>query len=255
MKERRVVITGMGIISPIGNDIDTFKAGLAEGRCGISLIEGMDEYGELPVHVAGRVKDFDPVALGMDAGSVRRSDLFSRFATCAAIQAVADSGLEAGANIAPDRFGVYVGSGIGGMQTFVQQTKTMIEEGVSRISPHFIPMLISNIGAGNIAIRFNAQGPCLPVVSACSTSTHAVGEAFRAVKYGQADAIIAGGSEAAVTPLGLGGFANIKALSTSTDPLQASLPFDRRRGGFVMAEGAAVLVLEEYGHAVKRGAN
>ena len=222
MKERRVVITGMGIISPIGNDIDTFKAGLAEGRCGISLIEGMDEYGELPVHVAGRVKDFDPVALGMDAGSVRRSDLFSRFATCAAIQAVADSGLEAGANIAPDRFGVYVGSGIGGMQTFVQQTKTMIEEGVSRISPHFIPMLISNIGAGNIAIRFNAQGPCLPVVSACSTSTHAVGEAFRAIKYGQADAIIAGGSEAAVTPLGLGGFANIKALSTSTDPLQAS---------------------------------
>ena len=205
--------------------------------------------------MAGRVKDFDPVALGMDAGSVRRSDLFSRFATCAAIQAVADSGLEAGTNIAPDRFGVYVGSGIGGMQTFVQQTKTMIEEGVSRISPHFIPMLISNIGAGNIAIRFNAQGPCLPVVSACSTSTHAVGEAFRAVKYGQADAIIAGGSEAAVTPLGLGGFANIKALSTSTDPLQASLPFDRRRGGFVMAEGAAVLVLEEYGHAVKRGAN
>ena len=255
MKERRVVITGMGIISPIGNDIDTFRASLAEGRCGISLIEGMDEYGELPVHVAGRVKDFDPVALGMDAGSVRRSDLFSRFATCAAIQAVADSGLEAGANIAPDRFGVYVGSGIGGMQTFVQQTKTMIEEGVSRISPHFIPMLISNIGAGNIAIRFNAQGPCLPVVSACSTSTHAVGEAFRAIKYGQADAIIAGGSEAAVTPLGLGGFANIKALSTSTDPLQASLPFDRRRGGFVMAEGAAMLVLEEYGHAVKRGAD
>ena len=255
MKERRVVITGMGIISPIGNDIDTFRKSLSEGRCGISLIEGMDEYGELPVHVAGLVKDFNPVALGMDAASVRRSDLFSRFATCAAIEAVANSGLEAGVNIAPERFGVYVGSGIGGMQTFVNQTKTMIEEGVSRISPHFIPMLISNIGAGNIAIRFNAQGPCLPVVSACSTSTHAVGEAFRAIKYGQADAIIAGGSEAAVTPLGLGGFANIKALSTSFDPMQASLPFDRRRGGFVMAEGAAILILEEYGHAMQRGAD
>ena len=255
MEERRVVITGMGVISPIGNDIDTFRISLQEGRCGIVPLEGMDEYGELPVHVAGRVQDFDPVAMGMEAAAVRRSDLFSRFATCAAIQAVAQSGLESGTNIAPDRFGVYVGSGIGGMQTFVNQTKVMIEEGVSRISPHFIPMLISNIGAGNIAIRFGAQGPCLPVVSACSTSTHAVGEAFRAVKYGQADAIIAGGSEAAVNPLGLGGFANIKALSTSSDPLQASLPFDRRRGGFVMAEGAAMLVLEEYGHAVARGAH
>lgn len=254
MEERRVVITGMGIISPIGNNIGTFRKSLEEGRCGITLLEGMDEYGELPVHVAGRVKDFDPVALGMDAGSVRRSDLFSRFATCAAIEAVSQSGLKAGENIDPDKFGVYVGSGIGGMQTFISQTKVMIEEGVSRISPHFIPMLISNIGAGNIAIRFNAQGPCLPVVSACSTSTHAVGEAFRAVKFGMADAIIAGGSEAAVNPLGLGGFANIKALSTSSDPMQASLPFDRRRGGFVMAEGAAMLVLEEYGHAVARGA-
>ena len=254
MEERRVVITGMGVISPIGNDIDTFKHSIAEGVCGIVPIEGMDEFGELPVHVAGRVRDFNPVGLGMDAASVRRSDQFSQFATCAAIQAVAQSGLESGVNIEPDRFGVYVGSGIGGMQTFVKQTRVMVDEGVSRISPHFIPMLISNIGAGNIAIRFNAQGPCLPVVSACSTSTHAVGEAFRAVKYGQADAIIAGGSEAAVTPLGLGGFANIKALSTSTDPLQASLPFDRRRGGFVMAEGAAMLVLEEYGHAVRRGA-
>ncbi|MBR4817457.1 MAG: hypothetical protein IKZ72_02325, partial [Bacteroidales bacterium] len=137
MIERRVVITGMGIISPIGNDINTFKESIKEGRCGITLIEGMDEYGELPVHVAGRVKDFNPVALGMDAASVRRSDLFSRFATCAAIEAVAASGLEAGVNIEPGRFGVYVGSGIGGMQTFVNQTKTMIEEGVSRISPHF----------------------------------------------------------------------------------------------------------------------
>ena len=254
MEERRVVITGIGIISPIGNNIGTFRKGLEEGRCGITLLEGMDEYGELPVHVAGRVKDFDPVALGMDAGSVRRSDLFSRFATCAAIEAVAQSGLKAGENIDPDKFGVYVGSGIGGMQTFINQTKVMLEEGVSRISPHFIPMLISNIGAGNIAIRFNAQGPCLPVVSACSTSTHAVGEAFRAIKFGMADAIIAGGSEAAVNPLGLGGFANIKARPASSDPMQASLPFDRRRGGFVVAEGAAMLVIEEYRHAVARGA-
>ena len=255
MEARRVVITGMGVISPIGNDIDTFRRSLAEGRCGIVPLEGMDEFGELPLHVAGRVRDFNPVSYGMEIPAVRRTDLFSQFATCAAIQAVADSGLVAGENIDPARFGVYAGSGIGGMSTFIKQTRVMVDEGVSRISPHFIPMLISNVGAGNIAIRFNAQGPCLPVVSACSTSTHAVGEAFRAIKYGQADAIIAGGSEAAVNPLGLGGFANIKALSKSEDPLQASLPFDRRRAGFVMAEGAAMLVLEEYGHAMKRGAH
>ena len=165
------------------------------------------------------------------------------------------SGLKADENIAPGRLGVYVGSGIGGMQTFIDQTLVLNNEGPKRISPLFIPMMIGNLGAGNIAIKFNAQGPCLPVVSACATSTHAVGEAFRAIKYGLADAIIAGGTEAAVNALAIGGFANMKALTTAENPLEACLPFDARRGGFVMAEGAGILILEEYEHAVKRGAN
>ena len=255
MKEKRVVITGMGVISSIGKNIEEFEDSLVNGRCGISKIEGMDQFGELSVHVAGMVKDFKPTELGMDPGSVRRSDKFSQFGICAAIQAMEQSGLKVGENISPARLGVYVGSGIGGMQTFIDQTIVMKEEGAKRVSPLFIPMMIGNLGAGNIAIKFNAQGPCLPVVSACATSTHAVGEAFRAIKYGQADAIISGGTEAAVNPLAIGGFANMKALTTAENPLEACLPFDKRRGGFVMAEGAGILILEEYEHAVKRGAH
>ena len=255
MKEKRVVITGMGAITSIGKNINEFKESLFNGRCGISTIEGMDQFGPLSVHVAGMVKDFKPTELGMDPGSVRRSDKFSQFGICAAIQAMEQSGLKADENIAPGRLGVYVGSGIGGMQTFIDQTLVLKNEGPKRISPLFIPMMIGNLGAGNIAIKFNAQGPCLPVVSACATSTHAVGEAFRAIKYGLADAIIAGGTEAAVNALAIGGFANMKALTTAENPLEACLPFDARRGGFVMAEGAGILILEEYEHAVKRGAN
>ncbi|MBR4594345.1 MAG: beta-ketoacyl-ACP synthase II [Bacteroidaceae bacterium] len=255
MKEKRVVITGMGAITSIGKNINEFKESLFNGRCGISTIEGMEQFGPLSVHVAGMVKDFKPTELGMDPGSVRRSDKFSQFGICAAIQAMEQSGLKAGENIEPGRLGVYVGSGIGGMQTFIDQTLVLNNEGPKRISPLFIPMMIGNLGAGNIAIKFNAQGPCLPVVSACATSTHAVGEAFRAIKYGLADAIIAGGTEAAVNALAIGGFANMKALTTAENPLEACLPFDARRGGFVMAEGAGILILEEYEHAVKRGAN
>ena len=255
MKEKRVVITGMGAITSIGKNINEFKESLFNGRCGISTIEGMDQFGPLSVHVAGMVKDFKPTELGMDPGSVRRSDKFSQFGICAAIQAMEQSGLKADENIAPGRLGVYVGSGIGGMQTFINQTLVLNNEGPKRISPLFIPMMIGNLGAGNIAIKFNAQGPCLPVVSACATSTHAVGEAFRAIKYGLADAIIAGGTEAAVNALAIGGFANMKALTTAENPLEACLPFDARRGGFVMAEGAGILILEEYEHAIKRGAN
>ena len=255
MKEKRVVITGMGAITSIGKNISEFKESLFNGRCGISLLEGMDKFGELTVKVGGQVKDFNPVGLGMDPGSARRSDRFSQFGICAAMQAMEQSGLKADENIAASRLGVYVGSGIGGMQTFIDQTIVMKDEGARRISPLFIPMMIGNLGAGNIAIKFNAQGPCLPVVSACATSTHAVGEAFRAIKYGMADAIIAGGTEAAINPLAIGGFANMKALTTTENPLEACLPFDARRGGFVMAEGAGILILEEYEHAVKRGAH
>ena len=255
MTAKRVVITGMGAVTSIGKNINEFKDSLFNGRCGISLLEGMDKFGELTVKVGGQVKDFNPVELGMDPGSARRSDRFSQFGICAALQAMQQSGLKAGENIEPGRLGVYVGSGIGGMQTFIDQTIVMKEEGAKRVSPLFIPMMIGNLGAGNIAIKFNAQGPCLPVVSACATSTHAVGEAFRAIKYGMADAIIAGGTEAAVNPLAIGGFANMKALSTADNPLEACLPFDARRGGFVMAEGAGIMILEEYEHAVKRGAH
>ena len=255
MNTKRVVITGMGVITCIGKNISEFKESLENGKCGISEIEGLDRFGELTVHVAGQVKDFKPTEMGMDAGSARRSDRFSQFGICAAIQAMEQSGLVAGQNIEPGRLGCYVGSGIGGMQTFIDQTIVMKEDGARRVSPLFIPMMIGNLGAGNIAIKFNAQGPCLPVVSACATSTHAVGEAFRAIKYGQADAIITGGTEAAVNELAIGGFANMKALTTAQNPLEACLPFDARRGGFVMAEGAGILVLEEYEHAVKRGAH
>jgi len=240
-------------LTSIGKNINEFKESLFAGRCGITLLEGMDKFGEMTVKVGGQVKDFNPVELGMDAGSVRRSDRFSQFGICAAMQAMEQSGLKAGENVEPGRLGVYVGSGIGGMQTFIDQTIVMKEEGAKRVSPLFIPMMIGNLGAGNIAIKFNACGPCLPVVSACATSTHAIGEAFRAIKYGMADAIIAGGTEAAVNPLAIGGFANMKALSTAENPLEACLPFDARRGGFVMAEGAGIMILEEYEHAVKRG--
>ncbi|MBO7416620.1 MAG: beta-ketoacyl-ACP synthase II [Bacteroidaceae bacterium] len=255
MTEKRVVITGMGVVSCIGKNISEFKECLENGRCGLSLLEGMEQFGPLNVHVGGQVKDFNPVELGMDAGSVRRSDRFSQFGICAAMQAMEQSGLKAGDNISASRLGVYVGSGIGGMQTFIDQTLVMNNEGAKRVSPLFIPEMIGNLGAGNIAIKFNAQGPCLPVVSACATSTHAVGEAFRAIKYGMADAIITGGAEAAVNPLAIGGFANMKALTTAENPEEACLPFDRRRGGFVMAEGAGIMILEEYEHAAKRGAH
>lgn len=251
---KRVVITGMGTITPIGNSVETFKNNLFNGVCGIDRLSGLDEW-NLSIKVAGQIKDFDAKALGMDAASIRRSDLFNQYGNCAAIQAVAESGLVSGENIEPGRFGVYVGSGIGGMNTFIKQTHVMYTEGAERISPLFIPMMIGNICAGNIAIRFNAQGPCLPVVSACSTSTHAIGEAFRAIKHGYADAIITGGAEATVNPLAIGGFANIKALSTTENPEEACRPFDARRNGFVMAEGSGIMVLEEYEHAIKRGAN
>nr|MBE6191738.1 beta-ketoacyl-[acyl-carrier-protein] synthase II [Rikenellaceae bacterium] len=250
--DKRVVITGMGVVTPIGNNINDFWQHLKEGVCGIRSIEGIEE--DIPIHVAGQVRDFDPIAQGLTSADVRRSDRYSQFAVAASIQAMAQSGLVAGENIAPERLGVYIGSGIGGMQTFVDQTKVLVNEGARRISPLFIPMMISNIAAGNVAIRFHAQGVCLPVVSACATSTHAAGEAFRAIKHGYADAILTGGSEAAVHALAIGGFANSKALSSTTNPAEASIPFDRRRNGFVMAEGAGVLLFEELEHARKRGA-
>ena len=254
--DRRVVVTGTGVISPVGNDVNTYWKNLLDGVCGIDFIQSIPT-DDLPVKIAGEVKDFNPADYEIETQFSRRQDKFTIYAVAAAWQAVRESGLNAseGGNVDPMRFGVYVGSGIGGLNTQVRETQKMVEEGTKWISPLLIPMMISNIAAGSIAMRNNACGPCLPVVTACATSTHAIGEAYRAIKHGYADAIIAGGTEAALNPLGIVGFANAKALSRSEDPKYASLPFNKNRGGFVMAEGAAMLVLEEYEHAVARGAN
>lgn len=251
--EHRVVITGMGVITPVGNNVSEFWNNIVEGHCGIDFIKGLDEY-KLPVKVAGQIKDFNPAALGLDAGSIRKSDLYCQYAMVAAAEAMAQSGLVSGENIDPDKLGVYIGSGIGGINTFVNEANKLMKDGPQWISPLFIPMMISNIAAGNVAIKYNAQGPCLPIVTACATGTHSIGEAYRAIKHGYAEAVISGGAEAAVHPIAIGGFANSKALSRSEDPLQASLPFDKRRAGFVIAEGAGIVILEEYEHARRRGA-
>jgi len=247
----RVVITGIGVISPVGNDAGTFFDSLTAGKNGIGPITRFDT-ADHKATLAAEVKGFDPEAAGIERAQAKRMDMFAQYALAAAIQAMDDSGV--GETVAPERLGVYVGSGIGGMQTFVADTEKLLTRGPGRVSPFFIPMMIGNMGTGNIAIRYNAQGPSLPVVTACATSSNAIGEAYRAIKHGYADAIIAGGAEATIIPLAVAGFSNMKALSTSADPDQASLPFDARRGGFVMGEGAGIVVLEEYGHAVKRGA-
>ncbi|MBQ7812419.1 MAG: beta-ketoacyl-ACP synthase II [Bacteroidales bacterium] len=252
---RRVVVTGTGVISPVGNNVADYWKNLLDGVCGIDFITSIPT-DDLPVKIAGEVKNFNPADYGIEPPFARKQDKFTVFAVAAAKQAMDESGLSTAedGNIDPMRLGVYVGSGIGGFSTMVRETEKLLKEGAKWVSPLFIPTMISNIAAGNIAIRHNACGPCLPVVTACATSTHAIGEAYRAIKHGYAEAVIAGGTEAAVIPVGIAGFANAKALSRAEDPKYASLPFNKNRGGFVMAEGAAMLVLEEYEHAVARGA-
>ena len=246
---KRVLVTGMGIISPIGNTISAFWESLMAGQCGIGPITRFSTEG-YKVKIAAEVKAFDPSLYGIDTSATHRMDLFTQYAMAAAKQAMDDSGLAT--HIFPHRFGVYVGSGIGGMQTFTKETEKLLNRGPDRVSPLFIPMMIGNIASGNIAIQYQAKGPSLPVVTACATSTHAIGEAYRAIKHGYADAILAGGAEAAVVPLAIAGFTNCKALTEESDPMRASLPFDIRRKGFVLGEGAAIIVLEEYQHAMKR---
>ena len=251
---QRVVITGMGVVTPVGNNLSEFWQNLVAGNCGIDHIKGFEEY-DLPISVAGQVKNFDPEANGLARNDVRRNDLFCQFALAAAYQAMEDSGLKSGENVAPERLGTYIGTGIGGMNTFVNETCKLMNEGANRISPLFVPMMIGNIASGNVAIKYNAQGVCLPVVTACATGTHAAGEAYRAIKHGYADAIIVGGSEASVHPLAIGGFASSKALSRSDNPKYASIPFNKNRNGFVIAEGAGVLIFESLENALKRGAH
>ena len=253
----RVVVTGMGVISPVGNDVRTFWDSLVHGVNGIGFISEFPTE-ELPVKIAGMVRNFDGVALGLDKAFVRKQDKFAQYGMAAAIQAMEQSGLQAegeDANIDPFRLGVYVGSGVGGFETQYRETEKMIGDPSGRwVSPMMVPTIISNMAAGQIAIRFHANGPCIDVVTACATSTNALGEAFRAIRHGYADAVIAGGCEHMTTPLGIAGFANAKALSRAEDPEYASLPFSADRKGFVMGDGAAVLVLEELEHALARGA-
>lgn len=251
--ERRVVITGLGLVSPIGNTVEDFWESLKVGKSGLNFIQGFDEV-DLPVRIVAQVKGFDPIAGGLERADVRKMDLYCQYAIVAANQAMKDCGLVSGDNISPDRLGVYVGSGIGGLTTFVREAGKYLEEGAHRISPLLIPNMIANIASGNIAIRHNAQGPCLPVVTACATGTHSVGEAFHAIKYGMVDAIIAGGADAVIHPMAIGGFANSRALTSAGTLEDACTPFDARRSGFTMADGAGVLILEEYEHAVQRGA-
>lgn len=245
---KRVVITGLGAVTPVGNDIKTMWESMKNGVCGIDIISKFDP-ALTKAKVAAEVKDFDPT-LYIEKREVRKMDLFCQYAIAAAVQAVEDSGIVG--NIDETRLGVYVGSGVGGIQTFYEQCNNLITG--KNISPFFIPMMIGNIASGSIAMRFKAKGPSLPVVTACATSTHAIGEAFHAIKYGYADAIIAGGAEATITPLAIMGFTSCKALTLSEDPKKASIPFDKNRNGFVMGEGSGILVIEEYEHAKARGA-
>ena len=253
--DRRVAVTGLGVITPIGNNVEEYWKNLLEGVCGIDFIKSFP-IDELPAKVAAEVKDFNPADYGIEPPFARKQDKFTIYAVAAAWQAMRQSGLNASedGNIDPARLGVYIGSGVGGFSTQMRETEKLLNEGPRWVSPLFVPTMISNIAAGNVAIRNNACGPCLPVSTACATSTHTIGEAYRAIRHGYADAIIAGGSEAAVLPIGIAGFANAKALSRSEDPSRASLPFNKDRSGFVLGEGAAVLILEEYEHAKARGA-
>ena len=251
---RRVVITGMGLVSPLGNDLKSFWDNLSNGRSGIGPITLFDVT-QYDCRIAGEVKNFDPAAWFNNPRDARRSDRFTQLAVAAAKTALADSGIALPA-ANPDRIGVMVGSGIGGLKTMEDQHTILMNRGPSRISPFMIPMLISNMASGIISMEHGLQGPNYATVSACATSAHGIGEAWRMIREGDADAFVAGGSEAAIVPLGIGGFGAMKALSTRNDePTRASRPFDKGRDGFVMGEGAGILVMEELEHAKARGAN
>lgn len=248
----RVVITGMGVVSPVGNDIETFWKNITNGVCGIDRIKRFDASG-LKVNLDAEVKDFDPKKVYDTVQEIRKSDLYMQYAMAASKQAVEKSGILE-SNLDKERFGVYIGSGIGGISSTLRETRKLDEKGPEMVSPFFVPMMISNMASGSVSIRFGAKGPTLPIVTACATSTHCIGEAYRTIKHGYADAILAGGSEASINELAMAGFINCQALNLSDEPSEGSLPFDRRRGGFVMGEGAGVLMLEEYEHAKARGA-
>ena len=256
MDERRVVVTGCGALSCVGNDVATFWDALVNGRCGIGNITRFDT-SNFRTKIAGEVKNLDMSAF-ISVKEQRRMDLFTQYAIVAADEAMRNAQLPANPGdkrADGDRFGVMVSSGVGGLATLSKETQVLIEKGPDRVSPFFIPMMISDMAAGSIAMRFDMRGPNLGLVTACATGCHSIGEAYWTIKHDDADVMLAGGAEASIVPLGLAGFCSLKALSTrNDDPLHASRPFDLDRDGFVMSEGAGVLVLEELGHAIRRGA-
>ena len=249
-ENRRVVVTGLGVVSPVGSDMETAWNNLISGYNGIGPITYFDTT-NYKAKLAAQVQGFDPLNY-MEKSETLRSDKFAQYAMGAAVQAVEESGVIG--TLPPERVAVYFGSGIGGLNTVSTEISKLESRGPHRVSPLCVPMMIANMAAGMIAIRYNCQGAALPAVTACASGSNAIGEALRVIRHGYADAVITGGAEASIVPVGIAGFINMKALSTSEDPNAASLPFDARRGGFVIGEGAAALVLEEYEHAKARGA-
>ena len=247
----RVVVTGLGAITPIGNDVASFWQGLKDKKVGIAPITYFDTT-DYKAKLAGHVKDFDPKKY-MDPKAARRMEPFSQYAVAAAGEAIAQAGLDMEKED-PFRVGTSIGSGIGSLQAMEREHKKMLEKGPNRVNPLLVPMMISNMAVGNVALHYGLKGKSLNVVTACSTGTNSIGEAFRSIQYGEADVMVAGGTESAITPLGMAGFAALTALSTNDDPETASRPFDKDRDGFVMGEGAGIVVLESLEHAQKRGA-
>ena len=250
-KNRRVVVTGMGAITPIGNSVEEFWNGIKEGKTGFGPITYFDT-ADYRCKLAAEVKDFDP-AQYMDKKSARRMEQFCQFAVAAAGQAIADAGLIMEQED-PYMVGCSVGSGIGSLQAMEREYDRLKEKGPGRVGPMLVPLMISNMAAGNVSIAYGLKGKSLNVVTACATGTHSIGEAYRTIQYGDADVMIAGGTESSITPIGIAGFSALTALSFSEDPERASIPFDKERNGFVMGEGSAIVVLEELEHAKRRGA-
>ncbi|OGF97578.1 MAG: beta-ketoacyl-[acyl-carrier-protein] synthase II, partial [Candidatus Glassbacteria bacterium RBG_16_58_8] len=249
---RRVIVSGVGMITPVGNTVEETWNALISGRSGVGKITKFDA-SDFSTRFAAEVKDFKPENY-LEKKDIRRMDLFLQYAIAASVMAVQDAGIKT-EGIESERFGVIIGSGIGGISTIEEQHMKLIHGGPGKISPFFVPMMISNIASGQVSMRFGAKGPNYSTVSACASGSHAIGDAFRWIKYGDADVIIAGGAEAAITPMSVGGFCSMRALSQRNDePERASRPFDRMRDGFVLGEGAGIVVLEELNHALQRGA-
>lgn len=251
MNNRRVVVTGLGAITPIGNNVEDFWNGIKQGKCGIDEITLFDTT-NFKAKLAGEVKNYNPEDY-LDKKSAKRLDRFSQFAVIASKEAMKDSGITE-ENTDMTRVGAIISSGIGGLNTIEDQNRNLLEKGPDRISPMFIPTAIVNMATGNVAIELGIKGESYSMVTACASATHSIGEAFRAIRHGYQDVMVVGGTEASITPTGVAGFSNIKALSTTTDKLRASIPFDKERSGFVMGEGAGVIILEELEHAKKRNA-